>query len=38
VSLNTVSCDHRVIDGAQGTRSLQTLKGMLDKSSLFKGA
>jgi pyruvate dehydrogenase E2 component (dihydrolipoamide acetyltransferase) len=27
----TMSCDHRVIDGAQGARFLQTLKGMLQE-------
>jgi pyruvate dehydrogenase E2 component (dihydrolipoamide acetyltransferase) len=27
----TMSCDHRVIDGAQGSRCLQTLKGMLEE-------
>ena len=27
----TMSCDHRVIDGAQGARFLQTLKGMLEE-------
>ena len=26
----TLSCDHRVIDGAQGARFLQTLKGILE--------
>ena len=27
----TMSCDHRVIDGAQGSRVLQTLKGILEE-------
>lgn len=27
----TMSCDHRVIDGAQGSRFLQTLRGMLEE-------
>ena len=27
----TMSCDHRVIDGAQGARFLQTLKSMLEE-------
>jgi pyruvate dehydrogenase E2 component (dihydrolipoamide acetyltransferase) len=27
----TMSCDHRVIDGAQGSQFLQTLKGMLEE-------
>jgi len=27
----TMSCDHRVIDGAQGARFLQTLQGMLEE-------
>lgn len=27
----TMSCDHRVIDGAQGSRYMQTLKGMLEE-------
>jgi pyruvate dehydrogenase E2 component (dihydrolipoamide acetyltransferase) len=27
----TMSCDHRVIDGAQGARFLQTLKGILEE-------
>jgi len=27
----TMSCDHRVIDGAMGARFLQTLKGMLEE-------
>jgi len=27
----TMSCDHRVIDGAQGSRFLQTLSGMLEE-------
>jgi pyruvate dehydrogenase E2 component (dihydrolipoamide acetyltransferase) len=27
----TMSCDHRVIDGAQGSRFLQTLTGMLEE-------
>ena len=26
----TMSCDHRVIDGATGAQFLQTLKGMLE--------
>jgi len=26
----TMSCDHRVIDGATGATFLQTLKGMLE--------
>jgi pyruvate dehydrogenase E2 component (dihydrolipoamide acetyltransferase) len=27
----TMSCDHRVIDGAQGARYLATLKAMLEE-------
>jgi pyruvate dehydrogenase E2 component (dihydrolipoamide acetyltransferase) len=27
----TMSCDHRVIDGATGARFLQTLRGMLEE-------
>jgi pyruvate dehydrogenase E2 component (dihydrolipoamide acetyltransferase) len=27
----TMSCDHRVIDGAQGSRFLQTLRSMLEE-------
>lgn len=27
----TMSCDPRVIDGAQGSRFLQTLRGMLEE-------
>ena len=27
----TMSCDHRVIDGAQGARFLATLKSMLEE-------
>jgi pyruvate dehydrogenase E2 component (dihydrolipoamide acetyltransferase) len=27
----TMSCDHRVVDGAQGARFLQTLQGMLEE-------
>jgi pyruvate dehydrogenase E2 component (dihydrolipoamide acetyltransferase) len=27
----TMSCDHRVIDGAQGARFLETLKGILEE-------
>jgi pyruvate dehydrogenase E2 component (dihydrolipoamide acetyltransferase) len=27
----TMSCDHRVIDGAQGSRFLATLKGMIEE-------
>jgi len=27
----TMSCDHRVIDGAQGSRFLQTLRTMLEE-------
>jgi pyruvate dehydrogenase E2 component (dihydrolipoamide acetyltransferase) len=30
----TLSCDHRVIDGAQGSAFLQTLKGMLEEPML----
>ena len=26
----TLSCDHRVIDGAEGARFLQTLKGFIE--------
>jgi len=26
----TLSCDHRVVDGASGAAFLQTLKGMLE--------
>jgi pyruvate dehydrogenase E2 component (dihydrolipoamide acetyltransferase) len=27
----TMSCDHRVIDGAQGSRFLQALRSMLEE-------
>jgi pyruvate dehydrogenase E2 component (dihydrolipoamide acetyltransferase) len=26
----TMSCDHRVVDGATGAKFLQTLRGMLE--------
>lgn len=33
----TLSCDHRVIDGAVGAEFLKTLKTLLEKPSLIAG-
>jgi pyruvate dehydrogenase E2 component (dihydrolipoamide acetyltransferase) len=33
----TMSCDHRVIDGATGAQFLQTLKGMLENPLALVG-
>ncbi|MFM7721981.1 MAG: 2-oxo acid dehydrogenase subunit E2, partial [Bacteroidota bacterium] len=31
----TLSCDHRVVDGASGAAFLQTLKSMLEEPTLM---